>query len=178
MVCVVGDSSLRCRHCAITPQDQHPISLPFSFHIQVDDFLYALSARMPTLPTNQPPLSLTLRGRSLRPVCHFALQESPDYLQRRQSHLLANDLGQQVSGITFGAWGPRGGEQTGAGMRVRSDNSIRMWPYDTPHFDWLAVAPGRVSCGKLCHHGDSSRQFPRVRLSLCSPFMGSPTRTD
>lgn len=90
--------------------------------------MYALSARMPTLPTNQPPLSLTLRGRSLRPVCHFALQESPDYLQRRQSHLLANDLGQQVSGITFVAWGPRAGEQAGAGMRVRCGNcnSIRM----------------------------------------------------
>lgn len=63
----------------------------------MDDFLYALSANMPTLPKNQAPLSLALRGRSLRPVCHFALQESPDYLQRRQSHLLANDLGQQAS---------------------------------------------------------------------------------
>lgn len=43
----------------------------------------------------QETLSLVLRGRSIRPVCHFALEEFPDYLQRRQSHLLANELGQQ-----------------------------------------------------------------------------------
>lgn len=70
---------------------------PHAHALQVDDFLYALSAKMPTLPKNRAPLSLALRGRSLRPVCHFALQESPGYLLRRQSHLLANDLGQQAS---------------------------------------------------------------------------------
>ncbi|CAM9629632.1 unnamed protein product, partial [Ectocarpus sp. 4 AP-2014] len=85
---------------------------------EVDDFLYALSARMPTLPTNEPPLSLTLRGRSLRPVCHFALQESPDYLQRRQSHLLANDLGQQ--GLAIEAASVRVLEVTSRGTHVRN----------------------------------------------------------
>lgn len=64
------------------------------------------------------PLSLTLRGRSLRPVCHFALQECPDYLQRRQSHLLANELGQQ--GLAIEATSVRVLEVMSRGTHVRN----------------------------------------------------------
>lgn len=66
----------------------------------------------------QEPLSLMLRGRSLRPMCHFALQESPDYLQRRQSNLLANELGQQ--GLAIESASVRVVEVISRGTNVRN----------------------------------------------------------
>lgn len=77
---------------------------------------------------HQEPLALTLRGRSLRPVCHFALQESPDYLQRRQSHLLANELGQQ--GLAIEAASVRVLEVVSRGTHVRNTRRCeqsRVW---------------------------------------------------
>jgi len=51
---------------------------------EVEDFMYFLTARMPTLPSGSEPLKLMLRGKSTRPVAHVDLVDSPDYLSRRQ----------------------------------------------------------------------------------------------
>merc|ERR1711871_1468168 len=69
----------------IEPGAEQRFTISFT-PLEVDDFKYKLQADVVGLPADAAPLDLFLRGRSVRPICHFDLPPS-DYLQRRQAGL-------------------------------------------------------------------------------------------
>ncbi|CAM9230380.1 unnamed protein product, partial [Phaeothamnion confervicola] len=105
------------------------------------------------------PLRIQLQGRALRPVCHFELVESPEYLGRRVGHLLANERG--AVGAPIEAPSVRVVELVSRGTRVRNTKRFRVvnptavaydfsWePQGDPHAAWRCTAPrGSIMAGK------------------------------
>ena len=77
--------------CVVPPNSEQDFTISFS-PMEVDDYMYVLSGD--TLPSaagvnadgeagSQGPLRIFVKGEAKRPVCHFNMVESPDYLQRR-----------------------------------------------------------------------------------------------
>lgn len=99
----------------ITAQSSQTFTLRFAPE-EVEDFVYCLEGLMHTLPQDAKDMKITVRGRSLRPVCHFELTENTDYMNRR-SQYMKNEKG-QMSPIE--ATSVRVVELSSRGTRVRN----------------------------------------------------------
>jgi hypothetical protein len=113
--------------------------------LEVDDFAYSLAAVIPSLPAETQPLELSVRGRATRPLCHFDVDVSPDYLAQRTTLCLRNEHG--VMGAPIEATGVRVCELTSRGSRMRNPvNFYAVNPTNTSYeFVWEVL--GQVRTG-------------------------------
>ena len=88
--------------CVVPPESTQSFCIKFK-PLEVDDFMYVVTAK--TIPCsvaqgdesnlssdNADPLRFFVKGEAKRPICHFNIAESPDYLLRRSQNM-KNEVG-------------------------------------------------------------------------------------
>merc|ERR1719230_295766 len=92
------------------------------------------------------PLEIILRGRAVRPVCHFELVETTDYLPRRAPNLL-NELGKKDQ---IQASSVRCVEVKSVGTRVRNTKRFHVVNPTNATFDFEWVPCGEPNSAWRC----------------------------
>ena len=153
---------------------------------EVDNFAYTLEARMPTLPSSTPPLSVLLRGSATRPVAHVDLADgASDYLATRAPGL-KNDRGAIAP---LEATSVRVAQLTSRGLRVRNTQRFCVhnptaasydftWePCGEPDPSWRCATPkGTVVSGKkgemVFEYTPDAVGLAEAFFKLCIPAHG------
>lgn len=161
-------------HGTLAPQSSVKFSVRFAPH-DVDDYAYAMRCTMPAL-IDTAPLCISLRGRAVRPACHFDLVESADYLSRRGSNLL-NEHGRRDA---IEASSVRVVEVTSRGLRVQNTKRFLVtnptaaaydfsWePCGQPNAAWRCLTPrGMILPGK---RGEMIFEFTPTQVSISETF--------
>jgi hypothetical protein len=117
--------------------------------LEVDDYAYRLVAAVPALRGDTPPLTVTLRGRATRPLVHFDLQPSTDYLAKRSTHALPNERGVLGAPIECTS-AVRVCEVTSRGTRVRNPVKFSVVNPTNASYDFVWEVLGEPSTAWKC----------------------------
>ena len=163
----------------VAPNTSHSFALTF-LPTEADDFVYLL--RGDTIPslvvatTEEPepgllgPIRMVLRGTGKRPICHFELTESLDYLMRRPLNL-KNEVGLQSPIETTDL---RVVELESCGLRTRNTFRFHIINPTADNFEFLWEAVGDPSPFWRCVQS-SGMLFGGKRIEIVFEYLPEDT---
>ena len=139
--------------CEIAPKSEQTFTIKF-LPLDAGEFEYILKGETPDMPPTSEgepsgPIRIGIFGTGTRPICHFEINETPDYLNRRPGNL-KNEIG-LFSPIECGNL--RAVELESIGLRTRNTFRFHVINPTSENYDFIWESVGEPSPFWRCVQG-------------------------